>query len=155
MVAVRRSTVIHAPIDQVWAVLRDFNGHERWHPAVAESRIEEGRAGDETGCVRRFKLKDGAELREQLLRHSDWSTEQQTADLRRQIDQALALGYDVLLVRLAHVDLDQLERETGMVASRRQLAALRDTLLHGYAIEPTFTDPVMGSFDRLRRAARD
>jgi hypothetical protein len=27
--------------------------------------------------------------------------------------------------------------------------------LHGYAIEPAFTDPVMGSFDRLRRAARD
>ena len=71
MVQVRRSTVIDAPIDQVWAVLRDFNGHERWHPAVAESRIEEGRASDEAGCVRRFKLKDGAELREQLLRLSD------------------------------------------------------------------------------------
>jgi len=71
MVAVRRSTIIDAPIDQVWAVLRDFNGHERWHPAVAESRIEEGRASDEAGCVRRFKLKDGAELREQLLRLSD------------------------------------------------------------------------------------
>jgi NADPH2:quinone reductase len=71
MVAVRRSTVIDAPIDQVWAILRDFNGHERWHPAVAESRIEEGRAGDEAGCVRRFKLNDGAELREQLLRMSD------------------------------------------------------------------------------------
>jgi NADPH:quinone reductase-like Zn-dependent oxidoreductase len=71
MVAVRRSTVVDAPLDQVWAVLRDFNGHERWHPAVAESRIEDGRAGDEIGCIRRFKLKDGAELREQLLRHSD------------------------------------------------------------------------------------
>ncbi len=91
----------------------------------------------------------------QLLRHSDWSTEQQTAELRREIDKAIALGYDVLLVRLAHVDLDQLERETGMVASRRQLAALRDTLLHDYVIEPAFTDPVMGSFDRLRRATRD
>jgi NADPH:quinone reductase-like Zn-dependent oxidoreductase len=71
MVQVRRSTVIDAPIDQVWAVLRDFNGHERWHPAVAESRIEAGRASDEAGCVRRFRLKDGAELREQLLRLSD------------------------------------------------------------------------------------
>ncbi len=91
----------------------------------------------------------------QLLRHSDWSTEQQTADLRREIDKALDLGYDVLLVRLAHVDLDQLERETGMVASRQQLAALRDTLLHDYAIEPAFSDPVMGSFDRLKRASRD
>ncbi|HEY2876094.1 MAG TPA: hypothetical protein VGJ56_29530 [Reyranella sp.] len=91
----------------------------------------------------------------QLLRHSDWTVDQQTADLRREIDKAMALGYDVLLVRLAHVDLDQLERETGMVASHRQLAALRDTLLHDYVIEPAFTDPVMGSFDRLKRAIGD
>src|SRR5882672_6782891 len=67
MVQVRRSTVIDAPIDAVWRIIRDFNGHERWHPAVAESRIEDGRASDEAGCVRRFRLQDGAELREQLL----------------------------------------------------------------------------------------
>jgi hypothetical protein len=91
----------------------------------------------------------------QLLRHPDWSIGQQTADLRRQIDQALALGYDVLMVRLAHVDLDQLERETGMVASRRELAALSATLHRDYVAEPAFTDPVMGPFDRLRRAPRD
>ena len=35
-----RSTVIDAPIDRVWAVLRDFNSHDRWHDVVAESRIE-------------------------------------------------------------------------------------------------------------------
>ena len=91
----------------------------------------------------------------QLLRHSDWTIDQQTADLRHEIDKAMALGYDVLLVRLAHVDLDQLERETGMVASRRQLAALQATLQHDYIFEPAFTDPVMGSFDRLRRANRE
>jgi uncharacterized protein YndB with AHSA1/START domain len=28
-----KSTIIDAPVDRVWAVLRDFNGHERWHPA--------------------------------------------------------------------------------------------------------------------------
>lgn len=71
MVKVRRSTVIDAPIDEVWRFLRDFNGHERWHPAVAESRIEEGRAGDAVGAVRRFRLEDGAQLREQLLSLSD------------------------------------------------------------------------------------
>jgi len=27
MVQVRRSTVIDAPIDAVWGMLRDFNGH--------------------------------------------------------------------------------------------------------------------------------
>jgi NADPH:quinone reductase-like Zn-dependent oxidoreductase/uncharacterized protein YndB with AHSA1/START domain len=71
VIQVRRSTIIDAPIDEVWAILRDFNGHERWHPAVAESRIEDGRASDETGCVRRFRLTDGGELREQLLTLSD------------------------------------------------------------------------------------
>src|SRR6476659_9788215 len=71
MVQVRRSTVIDAPIDAVWGMLRDFNGHERWHPAVAESRIEDGRQFDEIGCVRRFRLVDGGILREQLLQLSD------------------------------------------------------------------------------------
>ena len=71
MIQVRRSTIIDAPIDAVWNIIRDFNGHERWHPVVAESRIEDGRAGDEAGCVRRFRLQDGAELREQLLTLSD------------------------------------------------------------------------------------
>src|SRR5215472_6114725 len=71
MVRVRKSTVIEAPIDAVWGILRDFNGHERWHPAVAESLIEDGRRADEVGCVRRFRLVDGGELREQLLQLSD------------------------------------------------------------------------------------
>jgi NADPH:quinone reductase-like Zn-dependent oxidoreductase len=71
MTRLRRSTVIDAPIDQVWSLLRDFNGHERWHPAVIESRIEEGQASDKIGAVRRFKLEDGGELREQLLTLSD------------------------------------------------------------------------------------
>ena len=66
-----KSTIIDAPVDRVWAVLRDFNGHDRWHPAVAASAIERGAPSDKVGCVRRFRLKDGAELREQLLTLSD------------------------------------------------------------------------------------
>jgi hypothetical protein len=71
MVKVVRSTVLAAPVEAVWEVLRDFNGHDRWHPAVATSQIERGRASDEVGCVRRFRLADGSELREQLLTLSD------------------------------------------------------------------------------------
>ena len=37
-----RSTVIDAPIERVWAVLRDFNSHDQWHDVVAASRIEGG-----------------------------------------------------------------------------------------------------------------
>lgn len=71
MVKVVRSTVMNAPIEAVWDVLRDFNGHDRWHPAVATSQIERGEPSDRVGCVRRFKLADGSELRERLLTLSD------------------------------------------------------------------------------------
>jgi hypothetical protein len=66
-----KSTIIDAPTAAVWDVLRDFNGHDRWHPAVATSQIERAQGAEKIGCVRRFKLKDGAELREQLLALSD------------------------------------------------------------------------------------
>ncbi|MCA0051030.1 SRPBCC family protein [Mesorhizobium sp. B283B1A] len=71
MVQVRQSTIIDAPVDEVWAILRDFNGHDRWHPAIAFSEIEGGEPVDAVGSVRHFRLNDGGELREQLLALSD------------------------------------------------------------------------------------
>ena len=71
MVAILRSAVLDAPVDTVWRVLRDFNSHHLWHPQVAASEIENGWAADQPGCVRRFRLRDGAELREQLIALSD------------------------------------------------------------------------------------
>ena len=71
MPRVVRSTVIDAPVEDVWAILRDFNGHDQWHPAVADSAMERGAPVDKVGGVRRFHLADGSELREQLLTHSD------------------------------------------------------------------------------------
>ena len=71
MIRVRRSAVIDAPIDRVWAVLRDFNSHGAWHPAVGESRIERNEPADQVGCVRNFFLRDGNHIREQLLALSD------------------------------------------------------------------------------------
>jgi NADPH:quinone reductase-like Zn-dependent oxidoreductase len=71
MIRVTRSAVIDAPIERVWAVLRDFNSHTAWHPVVAESEIEGGERSDQVGCVRRFSLRDGNRIREQLLALSD------------------------------------------------------------------------------------
>ena len=71
MPKVFRSTIIDAPVETVWSILRDFNGHDRWHPAVEESHIEGVRAGDQVGAVRNFKLASGGQLREQLLQLSD------------------------------------------------------------------------------------
>lgn len=66
-----RSTIIDAPIDRVWAVLRDFNSHDQWHDVVEQSRIEGGEASSQVGCVRNFTLKDGNHIREQLIALSD------------------------------------------------------------------------------------
>jgi NADPH2:quinone reductase len=71
VIRVRRSAVIDAPIDRVWEVLRDFNSHGAWHPAVGDSRIERNEPADQVGCVRNFFLKDGNHIREQLLALSD------------------------------------------------------------------------------------
>lgn len=74
MVAVVRTAIVDAPLPEVWEVLRDFNGHDRWHPAVATSQVERGGDSDRVGCVRRFRLNDGSELREKLLSLSDLET---------------------------------------------------------------------------------
>ena len=71
MVRVVRSTVLESPIGRVWQVLRDFNGFDRWHPAIATSETERAATADQVGCVRRLRLKDGSELREQLITLSD------------------------------------------------------------------------------------
>ncbi len=66
-----RSTIIDAPIERVWAVIRDFNSHDQWHAVVDQSRIEAGERSDQVGCVRNFRLKDGHHIREQLLTLDD------------------------------------------------------------------------------------
>jgi hypothetical protein len=66
------STIIDRPVDEVWAVARDFNGLATWNAAmVPTSEIEDGKSGDEVGAVRNFTLANGANLREKLLAHSD------------------------------------------------------------------------------------
>ncbi len=65
------STVIAAPIDRVWAIIRDFNGLPGWHPAIVRSEIEEGKAVDAVGAIRSFYLADGAHVREQLVALDD------------------------------------------------------------------------------------
>jgi hypothetical protein len=65
MVRAYRSAIIHAPIKAVWSFAistRCRNGTRR-----SRAAREEGRAGDSIGCIRNFDLKEGGNLREQLL----------------------------------------------------------------------------------------
>jgi hypothetical protein len=72
VIKVYTSTVIDAPADVVWGIVRDFNGLPRWTPFVADSRIEQNLPADRIGCIRNFRLRDGGVIREQLLALSDY-----------------------------------------------------------------------------------
>jgi Polyketide cyclase / dehydrase and lipid transport len=72
VIKVYTSSVIDASADAVWAHIRDFNGLPKWHPAIAESRIEGNWPSDRLGCIRNFRLADGGIIREQLLALSDY-----------------------------------------------------------------------------------
>lgn len=71
MITVDTSTIIDAPVNDVWAIIRGFNSHLDWHPVVATSVIEDDLAEDAIGCVRSFTLQTGEALREQLIALSD------------------------------------------------------------------------------------
>ncbi|MFN9676417.1 MAG: SRPBCC family protein [Betaproteobacteria bacterium] len=75
MIRVYSSSVIDAPADRVWEVVRDCNGLPDWHPLIADSRIEGGLAADRVGCIRNFRTRDGGLIREQLLTLSDYDYE--------------------------------------------------------------------------------
>lgn len=66
------STVIAAPVAEVWRVIRDFNALPAWTPFVRDSRIEGGQRGDQVGAVRNFTLRDGGVIRERLMALSDY-----------------------------------------------------------------------------------
>jgi uncharacterized protein YndB with AHSA1/START domain len=66
------STVIAAPIDRVWQIVRDFNGLSGWMPGIEASEIEDGRAATSVGAVRRMALgRGGGQARERLEALSD------------------------------------------------------------------------------------
>ena len=60
---VTETIAINAPADKVWAIVKDFNALQNWHPAVAESPADKG---NEEGSVRQLKLKGGGALTETL-----------------------------------------------------------------------------------------
>ena len=72
MVRIYVSSVIDAPADTVWSRIRDFNALPLWHPAIADSRIENNEPADRVGCIRHFHTRDGGMIRERLLALSDY-----------------------------------------------------------------------------------
>lgn len=65
------STIVDAPVEQVWPLVRAFDGLMDWGLGVTECSIEEGRVADDVGCIRNFRLGDGTLVRERLLALDD------------------------------------------------------------------------------------
>jgi polyketide cyclase/dehydrase/lipid transport protein len=61
------SGVVPASADEVWQVVRDFNGLPNWLPGITASEIEGGGSGTEVGAVRRLSLGDEGQVAEILL----------------------------------------------------------------------------------------
>ena len=72
MAKVYVTSIVNAPIAQVWDAIRDFNALPQWHPFVESSQIEEKLPSSTIGCVRNFQLAGGGgTIRERLLALSD------------------------------------------------------------------------------------
>lgn len=71
MTRVYVSAVMDASLDEAWAFLRNFAGLGDYHPFFANAFIEDGKPADQVGCIRRFDVRSGGYVREQLLALSD------------------------------------------------------------------------------------
>jgi hypothetical protein len=65
------TAIIEAPVEAVWATIRDFSALASWHPAISHSAIEGGGDPDVVGCIRVLTLGTGATARERLLMLDD------------------------------------------------------------------------------------
>jgi Polyketide cyclase / dehydrase and lipid transport len=65
------SSVIDAPIAQVWAVIRPFDAVAALLPFVESSPVEDDREPTAVGAIRVVTQADGAVFREVLVAHSD------------------------------------------------------------------------------------
>jgi Polyketide cyclase / dehydrase and lipid transport len=57
---------------KAWETIKDYNGWQNWHPAIASTEISKGKENAK-GTVRVLTTKDGAKITEELLAHSDKS----------------------------------------------------------------------------------
>jgi Polyketide cyclase / dehydrase and lipid transport len=67
--SVTEKVAIAATPANAWAAIKDFNGWQTWHPAIASTKIIKG-SGNRKGTVRVLTTKDGANITEELLAHS-------------------------------------------------------------------------------------
>jgi mxaD protein len=61
-----KSVQIAAPVDKVWAAVKDFDSLNKWHPGFAKDELVKG-TNNKPGAVRSLTIKDGPTFTEELL----------------------------------------------------------------------------------------
>jgi mxaD protein len=61
---------INAPVDKVWATVKDFDGLNKWHPGFSADELASGSNG-RVGAERKLTIKDGPSFTERLTAYDD------------------------------------------------------------------------------------
>lgn len=67
---VTETVEIMAPVDKVWATVKDFDGMTKWHPGFSSDELVSGSNG-KVGAMRKLTVKDGPVITERLLAYDD------------------------------------------------------------------------------------
>ncbi len=68
VLSLKEKAELSVPPQKAWELIKDFDGWQNWHPAVASTEIVSGK-GNTHGTVRVLTTKDGAKLTERLVRY--------------------------------------------------------------------------------------
>ena len=68
VLSVKEKVELSVPPEKAWELIKDFNGWQNWHPAVASTEITSGK-GNSPGTMRVLTTKDGAQITEKLLHY--------------------------------------------------------------------------------------
>ena len=68
--SVTETVQINAPVEKVWAIAKDFDSLNKWHPGFSKDVLTKG-PNDKPGTVRMLTIKDGPSFTEELISLSE------------------------------------------------------------------------------------
>jgi mxaD protein len=71
VLSVKEKVELSAPPEKAWELIKDFDGWQNWHPAIASTEIIKAKDGKNNarGTVRVMTTKDGAKITEELVHY--------------------------------------------------------------------------------------
>ena len=74
MIRVRASSVVEAPVAEVWALVGDFAAVADWMPGITTATLDQPGEASQIGTTRRLVFEDGSHMTERLLALSEPDT---------------------------------------------------------------------------------